>query len=187
MLLDGFFVFSASAQVEFNVASACQNCRLDIRVTLVYGCDSEVALRLGHHGDFQRAGCDVRRRQFRAQAFEAVILEKSLHFPGWAGQQNDGALCAIVLGLDPLAWGSALRIRQNRCSINYIGLSLVVFRHLHAPLGEAGVEAREDFGIAVQFAAKSGGDSFACQVVLGGAEPAGDDNDLCAADRGAYA
>ena len=67
-------------------------------------------------------------------------------------------------------------------AVEDVGLLGVVRRHGHAARGEALVERGEDVGVAAELEAEGGGDGFAGEVVFGGAEAAGEEDDVGAGD-----
>ena len=95
-----------------------------------------------------------------------------------AGKQNDDVFASVELSAEPLAGSGAVGIGKDGGAFENVGLLGIVGGHLPAALGEALLQTGEDFGIAVQGDAERFGDSFAGEVVFGGAEAAAEDQNV---------
>src|SRR6185312_2148351 len=117
----------------------------------------------------------------------AFGVEERLELAGWAGEQDDDlavrpALRAVDCRVEPLAGGAAGFVLEEDGAVDDVGLLLVVGRHGDAAGDEFLLQREEGCGVAMEGEAESGGDGFAGEVVLGGAEAAGEDDDVGAAD-----
>ena len=119
------------------------------------------------------------------EPIEAEVVEHAFQLVGRAGQQNQQAALAFVGGVEPLAGSGAAAVLQQLGSGDAVGLLDVVFRHAHAVCGGAGVQGGHHFVIALQFDAERLGHALAREIVLGGAEASGKNNDLGAGERDA--
>ena len=113
------------------------------------------------------------------------MFEEGLEFVGGAGEQDDDLAEAVDGGVEELAGGAALWVLEDGGAFEDVGLLGVVGRHHHLARGEALVERGEDGGVAAKRDAECGGDGFAGEVVFGGAEAAGEEDDVGAGDRDA--
>ena len=85
-------------------------------------------------------------------------------------------------------WPGALPFLLSRTvgAVEDVGLLGVVGRHDHLAGGEAFVERGEDGVVGVEVDAERGGDGLAGEVVFGGAEAAGEDDDVGAGEGDAW-
>ena len=89
-------------------------------------------------------------------------------------------------GVEVLAGGAAVFVFEDRGAVEDVGLLGVVGRHDHLAGGEALVEGGEDCVVGVKVEVERGGYGFAGEVVFGGAEAAGEDDDVGAGDCDAW-
>ena len=80
------------------------------------------------------------------------------------------------------AGGAAVFVLDDGGAVEDVGLLGVVRRHDHLARGEAFVECSEDGIVGMETDAECGSDGFAGEVVFGGAEAAGEDDDVGAGD-----
>ncbi len=85
-------------------------------------------------------------------------------------------------GVEELAGGAAVVVFEDGGAVEHVGLLGVVGRHGHLARGEALVELSEDGGVGMKLDVERGGGGFAGEVVFGGAEAAGEDDDVGAGD-----
>ena len=76
------------------------------------------------------------------------------------------------------AGSAAVLVFEDGSAVEDVGLLGVVGRHDHLAGGETFVECGENGVVGVEADAKRGGDGFAGEVVFGGAEAAGEDDDV---------
>ncbi len=91
----------------------------------------------------------------------------------------------LTVRVEELAGGAAVGVVEDLGAFEHVGLLGVVGRHDDAAGGEALVEAGEEIGVAMEREAEGGGDGLAGEVVLGGAEAAGEEDDVGAVEGGA--
>jgi len=96
-----------------------------------------------------------------------------------------GVLLGIKFEVEKLAGSAAVDVVEDLGAFDDVGLPGVVGRHGDAAGGEALVEAGEQLGAAMQWAAEGGGDGLAGEVVLGGAEASHKDDDIGTRERNA--
>ena len=118
------------------------------------------------------------RRNAGEQSRNAFRFKQRLQFVRRPGEQHQQPLFSVILSGDPLAGRGADWIRHHRGAGQDVGLLGIVGRHLHAALGEALFEFCHDLRIALQFQSERVGHRFARQIVFGGAEAAGENNDV---------
>jgi len=85
-----------------------------------------------------------------------------------------------------LAGSAAVAVGQELGAGDDVGLAEVVGGHGHLAGGEALGDGGEDGGVAVEGATEGFGDGFAGEVVLGGAEAAGEEDDVGAGQGDAH-
>ena len=90
-----------------------------------------------------------------------------------------------TVGFKILSGRCAASIVEHDCAFDNVGLLRIVRRHGDAPLGEALVHRGHDRMITFKFHTESSGYALAREVVLGGTETAGDNNDVRTPDGSA--
>ncbi len=90
--------------------------------------------------------------------------------------------CPLVGEVEPLAGRAAVEVGQDLGAFDLVGLLGVVGRHLHVAGGEALLEELEDGLVAEEREIEGFGEALAGEVVLGGAEAAGEKDDVGAVD-----
>ena len=85
-------------------------------------------------------------------------------------------------GVEPLAGGAAVGVFEEDGAVEDVGLFGVVGGHGDLAGGESLVERGEDGGVGAEVDVECGGGGFAGEVVFGGAEAAGEDDDVGAGD-----
>ena len=116
-----------------------------------------------------------------------LVVEERLEFFGWTGKEDDDLANGFAVrvedgGVEVLRGGAAVLVVEDGGAVEDVGLLGVVGRHDHLACGEAFVERGEDGVVGVEVDAECGGDGFAGEVVFGGAEAAGEDDDVGAGD-----
>ena len=128
-----------------------------------------------------RAGREAARRGLTS------VIEEWLEFFGWAGKKDDDLANGFAVwsrhrGVEVLAGRAAVFVVEDDCAVEDVGLLRVVGRHHHLARGEAFVESGEDGVVGVKADVECGGGGLAGEVVFGGAEAAGEDDDVGAGD-----
>ena len=85
-------------------------------------------------------------------------------------------------GVEVLAGGAAVFVVQDDGSVELVGLLDVIGGHGDAARGEALVQVGENGGIGMDLDAERGGCGLAGEVVFGGPEAAGEEDDVGARD-----
>ena len=116
--------------------------------------------------------------------------EDGFEFFGRAGEEDDDLAVQVAggrgpEGVAPLAGGAAVAVGEELGAVDDLGLLFVVGRHGDAARGETFVERGDGVGVFVELDAERVGDAVAREVVFGGAEAAGGDDDVGARERDA--
>ena len=165
--------------MQLDLARSGQNRSLHIRIALVDGRNSRIALRLSHHGDLQHSGRHELRRQLGPQPLHALLFEQRLHLMRRTGQQDDDFFFAFILPADPLSGRAAVGIGQNDGPGDHIRLLEIVGRHLFpAARRKAAFQTNDDFRIAAQLQSQRVGHSFAGEVVFRRPQTAHEDHNF---------
>ena len=98
-------------------------------------------------------------------------------------QQHDDALAPVEFPAQPLPRCRSVRVRQNRRTLENVGLFGVVRRHLPAARGEAFFQALQNVGVSLQPESESFGYSFSCQIVFRRTQPTAEDDDIGTVER----
>ena len=103
-----------------------------------------------------------------------VMVEHGGHFPGRAGEHNGG----FAVLLDGTAGGGAVGIGENDGAFRHHGLFFVVLRHVDVELFMKFDDALEGLLVHLEFSPEISGNGLFGQVVVGGAQPPGGDDDV---------
>ncbi len=154
---------------------------------LVDGGGAGVDVRFGDEGHAEGAFGEVTCGKGGGEARLHLVVEERLEFFGRAGKEDDDLADWLVVGVrycrvEILAGGAAVLVVEDDRAVEDVGLLGVVGWHDHLAGGEAFVEGGEDGVVGVDVDAERGGDGLAGEVVFGGAEAAGEDDDVGAGD-----
>jgi len=127
----------------------------------------------------------VAGREDFAEAGDALVGEEGLALGGRAGEHHEDLAVAGEFGIEPEADGGAVGVGEDGCALNDVSLLEVVVGHEDAALGEAGGELDDESGVATDGDAEGFSDGFAGEVVFGGSEAAGDEDEVSAGEGGA--
>jgi len=121
------------------------------------------------------------------EAWLHFVVEEGLEFLGWAGKEDDDLPNGFAVGvehdrIDVLCGSAAVLVFEDGSAVEDFGLLGVVGRHDHLAGCETFVERGENGVVGVEADAKRGGDGVAGEVVLGGAEAAGEDDNIGAGE-----
>lgn len=89
---------------------------------------------------------------------------------------------SMVGDVQPLAGGAAVGVGQDGGAFDLVGLLGVVGRHGHVTGGEALAQEFEEGFVAVEREVEGLGEALAGEVVFGGAEAAGEEDDVGAVE-----
>ena len=139
------------------------------------GRDEGIEIAFPHSRDAVGGRGERQRRQNGGEAGEEFADSHGLHLAWRPGEQDDDA---VVWEGDPLTGGGAAGVGENVCAIDDVGLPLVDLGHGATERFEARLKPIADGLAEEDLAVDGGGDGFACQVIFGGAEAAGEDEQL---------
>ena len=126
---------------------------------------------------------DLAQFEVRLEPRHDLVLHQMLHFVGYARQRNDHFAAAF----EPHARRRAVRVEQHRAAGRNQSLSAVEVVEFDAPLFEHPFYMVGDGLVRDEFAAEHFGQRLFGDVVLGGAESAGDDCDVRLAEGAFHA
>ena len=164
--------------MQLNLRRAGQDSGVNVLEFFVDGRGARVHLRLRQQRHAQHAPRHVPLGKRRRKARTALGLEHRLQLLGRAGQQDDDLAVASHHGVDVLPRRAAIGVGHHLRAVDHVGLARIVLRHLHAPRGKALVHGGQNLRVAAQPHAQRRSRSLAREVVLGGAESAGEDHDV---------
>ena len=124
----------------------------------------------------QEAGFDVHAAA-TGQIGGQLTVEHVLQLAGRAGEYGDG----VVVVLDDAAGGRAAEVGHDDAAGGEVGLFDVVGGHFAADAGHVGDDRVETGLMELHGKVEVFGDHFLGEIVLGGAETAGGDDDVGAA------
>ena len=101
-------------------------------------------------------------------------FEHRLQFHGRPGQQHEDH--AVVC--DPLAGRGAAIVGQHLGALDHVSLTAIVLRHLATERAEPRFDAIANLLLENQRPAERAGDGFAREIVFGGSQAAGENDDL---------
>jgi hypothetical protein len=150
--------------MELNLGVPGEDSGFDVGELLIDGSGARVDLALGNEGHAEDAASQVILREGRGETRFALAVKERFEFFGGSRKQHD-----------QLAEGLA----------EDVGLSRIVGRHRHVARGETLGEGLEESIVAVELKVKSFGEALASEVVFGGAEAAGEEDDVGAVESDA--
>jgi hypothetical protein len=171
--------------MDLRLARVRKDRRLDLGHFRVDGRDARVARGFADHGDAQLHLRDELRRHDALQPRQAFFVKQRLQLVRRSGQQDDDALGAIQICLQPLSRRGAARIAEHLCAVDDVGLTRVVVRHRTPHRSEPCVYLGDDLGIAKQLDIERLGHRFPREIVFGRPESAHEDDDVRAPKRDA--
>jgi len=175
-------------EVELDLGASGKDGGFDVGELLVDGSGASVDLALWNEGHAEDAASEMVLGESCGEALLAGVVEERLELFGWSRKQDDELAKTFEGGVEPLAWGAAVGVGEEGGTGEDVGLAGVVGRHGHVAGGEAVVERLEESFVAVELEVESLGEALAGEVVFGGAEAAGEKDDVGAvegdADRG---
>ena len=172
-------------ELDFGVAG--EDGGFDVGELGVDGSGAGVYLAFGDQRHAEDAAGEEAGRKDGGEARFDFGVEEGFEFAGGAGEE-DGKLAvgfgvwALEDGVEPLAGGAAVGVGEEGGAVEDVGLADVVGRHGHVAGGEACLEGGEDVGVAVEGEVEDLGEALAGEVVFGGAEAAGEDDDVGAGE-----
>ena len=169
-------------EVELDLAIVGEDGGLDVGVLLVDRRGAVIDGGLRDEGHAELAAGEKARGQGGEEARFDLVGEHGLELFGRAGEQDDGARLGVDEGVEELAGSAAVFVFEQDRAFEDVGLLGVVGRHGDAALGEAALKADEGGVVAAHADAKRGGGGFAGEVVLGGAEAAGKEDEVGAGE-----
>jgi hypothetical protein len=177
-------------EVELDFAGAGEDGGFDVGELGVDGGGAGVDLAFGDKGHAEDTAGEVAGWEGFGEAGFYFGVKEGFEFFGGAGEKDHelaegpgfGIRGAREDGVEELAGSGAVGVGEEDGTLEDIGLTDVVGGHGDVAGGEAGLEGGEYGGVAVEGEVEDLGEALAGEVVFSGAEAAGEENDVGAAE-----
>ena len=170
-------------KVELDFAVVREDGGLDVGVLLVDGRGAVVDRGLRDESHAELAAGEKARGKAGGEARLDLVDEHGFELFGRPGEQDNGARLGVDEGAEELPRCAAVLVFEQDGAFEDVGLLGVVGRHGDAALGEAALKSDEGGVVAAHADAESGGGGLAGEIVLGGAEAAGEEDEVGAGER----